>query len=205
MSLEEKRTYFDELSFRWDGFTDHDRVRSALRIELDRMVLSPDEHVVDLGCGTGNLTAVLLEKLGPGGVVTAVDFSEAMVEKARGKFSDERVRWCVADAAALPLAPASVDRVICFSAWPHFPNPSEVLKEMNRILRPGGFFEILHIDGRAKINGIHSSAGPAIAHDLLSPASEIAGVFPASGFAVEVCEDSADRYCVAGKKTRSCQ
>lgn len=113
MGEQEKRKYFDDLASRWDGFTDHDRVRASLRIELGRMRLSPDEHVVDLGCGTGNLTAVLLETLGAGACITAVDFSPAMVERAREKLADPRVRWCVADAAALPLLPESCDRVRC--------------------------------------------------------------------------------------------
>ena len=66
MGEQEKLKYFDELASRWDGFTDHNRVRASLRVELDRMHLLPDEHVVDLGCGTGNLTAVLLVDSGPG-------------------------------------------------------------------------------------------------------------------------------------------
>ena len=205
MAREEKRLYFDELSSRWDGFTDHDRVRGALRIELDRLAVVPDVHVIDLGCGTGNLTAVLLERLGAGGTITAVDFSEAMVARARGKFPDARVKWCVADAAALPLMPTSCDYAICFSAWPHFVNPLAVLREMNRVLRLDGSFVILHIDSREKINQIHSSASPAIMHDLLSPAADAAALLPAAGFAVEECDDSAERYCVRGRKVRSLQ
>ncbi len=199
----QKEAYFDELSSRWDGFTDHDQVRATLRIELDRMDLAPDEHVVDLGCGTGNLTAVLLEKLGPGSVITAVDFSAAMIEKARGKFPDPRVRWCRADSVALPLTRSSCDRVICFSAWPHFPHPPAVLLEMNRVLRDGSVFTILHINGRATINQIHSSAAQAIVQDLLPPAADVAALFPTAGFVVEECEDSLDRYCITGRKLRN--
>jgi ubiquinone/menaquinone biosynthesis C-methylase UbiE len=205
MAPDPKREYFDALSSRWDDFTDHARVRQALGIELDRMQLSPDERIVDLGCGTGNLTAVLLEMIGECGSVTSVDFSESMVAKARSKFADSRVRWCVADAVALPLDQASVDRVICFSAWPHFPDQPAVLKEANRILRTGGIFSILHIDGRDKINQIHSSAAMPIMHDLLPPVSEVELLFPAAGFAVEEIEDSEHRYCITGRKARACQ
>jgi ubiquinone/menaquinone biosynthesis C-methylase UbiE len=200
MALDPKREYFDLLSTRWDEFTDHSRVRHALGCELDRMQLSPDERVVDLGCGTGNLTAVLLEKLGQCGNVIAVDFSEAMVAKARSKFGDPRIRWCVADALALPLDQSSVDRIICFSAWPHFPDQPAVLKEMYRILRADGVFTILHIDGRDKINHIHSSGGLPIMHDLLQPGSEVAALFPAAGFEVGEIEDSGQRYCISGRK-----
>jgi ubiquinone/menaquinone biosynthesis C-methylase UbiE len=199
----EKQRYFDDLASRWDGFTNHDRVRASLRCELDRMRLLPDEHVVDLGCGTGNLTAVLLEKLGPGALITAVDFSSAMVERARAKLPDPRAHWCVAGAAAIPMPPETCDRVICFSAWPHFSDPGAVLLEMNRILRPGRPFTILHIDGRSTINHVHSSGGEAIAHDLLPPAGVLAALFPSAGFEVDECEDVPERYCVMGRKCRS--
>jgi ubiquinone/menaquinone biosynthesis C-methylase UbiE len=201
MSDSRKIEYFDGLASRWDGFTDHDRVRSELRSELEEMHLSPVEHVVDLGCGTGNLTAVLLEKLGPEGKVTAVDFSSEMVERAKAKFPDPRVHWCVADAAFLPMSPGSCDRVICFSAWPHFPDAVAVLREMYRILRNEGRLTILHIDGRQKINEIHVSGGEVIARDLLPHAKDLAAIFPAHGFAVEECVDTPLRYCVSGKLT----
>ena len=203
MGEKQKQAYFDELSSHWDGFTDHDKVRATLSIELDWMHLEPDEHVIDLGCGTGNLTAVLLQKLGPDAFITAVDFSAAMIERARGKFPDPRVRWCEAEAAALPLARSSCDRVICFSAWPHFSHPSAVLQEMNRVLREGSAFTILHINGRATINRIHASAALPIAHDLLPPAADVAALFPAAGFVVEECADTPDRYCITGRKSRN--
>jgi ubiquinone/menaquinone biosynthesis C-methylase UbiE len=196
-----KIEYFDALASRWDEFTDHDRVRSKLRSELDLMHPAPREHIVDLGCGTGNLTAVLLEKLGPEGKVTAVDFSGEMVERAKQKFSDPRVQWYVADAAFLPMPPDGCDRVICFSAWPHFPDAGAVLRETYRILKDDGRLTILHIDGRQKINEIHSSGGEAIARDLLPPAGDLASMFPAHGFVVEECVDTPDRYCITGRVT----
>lgn len=203
MGLDDKRAYFDALSCRWDGFTDHDRVRGALRMELDWMALVPDEHVIDLGCGTGNLTAVLLEKLGPAGRVTAVDLSPAMIQRARAKLADPRIRWCVADAASLPLAAAAYDRVVCFSAWPHFPDQFAVLREVCRVLRPGGHLAILHIDGRARINEIHSSGGPAIHNDLLPPATDLAVLLRRAGFTLGECDDTSDRYCITATRTGS--
>jgi ubiquinone/menaquinone biosynthesis C-methylase UbiE len=195
-----KQTYFDELAARWDGFTNHDRVRSALRSELGRMRIAKGEHIVDLGCGTGNLTAVLLDLLGQCGHITAVDFSPQMIDCARAKFPDPRVTWLTADAASLPLDDGSCDRIICFSAWPHFPHPATVLKDMHRILRGRGTLTVLHIDGRETINHVHAHASEAVKNDILHPACDLSALFTSCGFSVEECDESDSRYVVTGRK-----
>jgi ubiquinone/menaquinone biosynthesis C-methylase UbiE len=195
-----RQDYFDELSGRWDGFTDGERVRKALRIALPGMRIRPDEHIVDLGCGTGNLTAVLTDVLGPMGTVTAVDFASAMIDVARDKISDGRVRWLVADVVQLPLDAGSVDRVICYSAWPHFPDHGAAARELHRVLRPGGMLHVLHIDSRDKINAIHGGVGGAIGKDVLPPARELADVLTACGFAVQDAMDTAEAYRIDARK-----
>lgn len=195
-----RRDYFDELSSRWDGFTDGERVRKSLRSVLSDMQIKPDEHIVDLGCGTGNLTAVLVDILGPEGTVTAIDFAGAMIDVARGKIGDGRVRWLVADVVRLPLDADSVDRVICYSAWPHFPDHRAAARELHRVLRPGGMLHVLHIDSRDKINAIHAGVGGAIEKDLLPPARDLAGVLAECGFTVLDVLESAEAYRVAARK-----
>lgn len=199
-STQSRQDYFNDLSGRWDGFTDGERVRMAIREVLAAVSIDQEEHVVDLGCGTGNLTSVLTEILGPRGTVTAVDFSGAMIDVARNKVRDPRVRWLVADAARLPLEDISIDRVICFSAWPHFPDPSAAARELFRILRPGGMLHILHINSRESINAVHGGVGGAIGHDVLPSARDLAGVLRLCGF--EVCEevDTDTAYRVAGER-----
>jgi len=195
-----RQEYFEELSARWDGFTDGERVRMALRSTLSGIPIDPAEHIVDIGCGTGNLSIVLLEMLGPAGKVTAVDFSGAMVDVARAKIDDPRVRWLVADVAALSLGDASVDRVVCFSAWPHFPDAQTAACELRRILKSGGMLHILHIDSRAKINAIHGGVGGAIGSDYLPPAHELAMVLSTSGFSVREQIDAEDAYRISAEK-----
>ena len=195
-----RQEYFEELSGRWDGFTDGERVKGALRDVLSMVPIKPDEHVVDLGCGTGNLTSVLLEFLGPSGIVAAVDFSRAMLEVARGKIPDHRVRWVVADAAGLPLDNESADRIVCFSAWPHFPQPAAVARELLRVLRPGGVLHIVHIDSRGKVDAIHGGVGGAIGQDHLPPAHVVAQMLTSVGFSVFEQIDSETEYRIrAGK------
>ena len=195
----DRRMYFDDLSARWDSFTDSARVQGVLAEVLRAYRLRPDEHVLDLGCGTGNLTHVLCASLGTAAHITAVDLAPAMITTAQGRLADPRVRWLVADAASLPLPGRSVDRVICFSAWPHFPEPDRVAKELGRVLRTGGHLHLLHIDGKDKINAIHAGVGGAIGQDLLPPATDVGLLLRRAGYDVLEEVDTPDAYRVSGR------
>ncbi|MBK7256369.1 MAG: class I SAM-dependent methyltransferase [Ignavibacteriae bacterium] len=195
----DRREYFDGLSSRWDSFTDAAKVQGALATMLQGFDLRSDEHILDLGCGTGNLTQVLCSVLGARGRITAVDLAPAMIATARERVTDPRVQWVVADAMSLPLPDASVDRVICFSAWAHFPDPWRVAKELGRVIRTDGQLHIVHIDGRDKINAIHTGAGGAIGHDLLPPAADLVSLLRAVGYAVAGEVDTPDSYRVSAR------
>lgn len=195
----DRRAYFDDLSTRWDSFTDGAKVQGALAALLPGYDLRPDEHVVDLGCGTGNLTHVLCGALGADACITAVDLAPAMITRAQGRLEDPRVRWLVADAVSLPLPDSSVDRVICFNAWPHFPEPRRVARELGRVLRTGGHLHVLHIDGKEKINAVHTGVGGPIGHDLLPPAADLEILLRQAGYEVFEKHDAPDAYRVSGR------
>lgn len=195
----DRRTYFDGLSSRWDGFTDAAKVRGALTAVLQPYAIHTDEHIVDLGCGTGNLSHVLCAGLGPRGRVTAVDISPAMIDVASGRLQDPRVRWVVADAMSLPIERNTADRVICFSAWPHFPDPLSVARELGRVLRASGSLHIVHIDAREKINAIHTGVGGAIGQDILPPAGDLVALLRDAGFDPYEHVDDPDAYRVSAR------
>jgi len=195
-----RRAYFDDLSERWDRIYDIDRARPLLRAGLDRLAVGAAERVVDLGCGTGVLLGCLIDHLDPAGRIEAVDLAPRMIAEARRKYPDPRVRFHVADAASLPFDDASVDRVICFSAWPHFPDPDAVVRQAARVLVPGGRLHVWHIDSRQTINDIHKNAGPAVQQDLLEPASDLAGRMQRQGLQVESTRDDHQAYEITAIK-----
>ena len=88
MSLDDKRAYFDGIAGLWDQWMNPDSIAERLRPEVAAFGIEPDESVVDIGCGTGNLTRVLLERLSEKGRVIAVDLSEEMLAIARKKNPD---------------------------------------------------------------------------------------------------------------------
>ena len=95
-----------------------------------------DRDWLDVGCGTGALSATILEGCAPRSVL-GVDPSAGFVEHARDANSDPRVRFEVAAAGALPSADHSIDVVASALAYNFFPDRPAALSEMQRVARPG--------------------------------------------------------------------
>jgi SAM-dependent methyltransferase len=91
---------------------------------------------VDLGCGTGFATEVLVARY-PDVVWQGVDVADAMLSLARAKPGLAKVRFCHASAESLPLADASLDLVVANFSWHWFGEGAG--REVRRVLRPGGW------------------------------------------------------------------
>ncbi len=110
------------------------------RAETARAVVSPGDRVLDSCCGTGDLAIACVRA---GGRVTALDFSERMLERARKK-SDE-IEWVEGDALALPFADGSFDAGTVGFGVRNLEDLEKGLGELRRVLRPGGRLAILEI------------------------------------------------------------
>lgn len=102
-------------------------------------------HVLEVGCGRGVGTEIILEGFGAGRV-DAFDLDPDMVEKARrrlARFPEDRARVTVGDAAAIEAEDACFDAVFDFGIVHHVPDWRKAVAEVARVLRPGGrfFFE----------------------------------------------------------------
>src|SRR5262245_38505302 len=96
-------------------------------------------RVVDLGCGTGMVTQLLAELVGPAGEVVGVDYSAAQVEEARALLpaSLKNVRFIEASATDTGLPRESFDLVYCRFLLIHLKDPKSALSEMYDLLKPG--------------------------------------------------------------------
>jgi SAM-dependent methyltransferase len=111
--------------------------RQVAQRYLDWLAAPKDAAWLDLGCGTGALTQAILARCAPRSVV-AIDPSEGFIAHARAATHDSRARFEVGDAQKLSLPDASVDVVASALALNFVPDKPAALRELARVVRPGG-------------------------------------------------------------------
>ncbi len=193
---------FDSMAPHWDSMAPP--VPPEKVQELIALADVKGKTVLDVGAGTGILVAAGLAA-GPRQWI-ACDLSKEMLKVLKAKFKNRfngdfvpaagpQLLLLHADVHSLPLESASVDRVICHNAFPHFHRPKAALAQLFRVLRPGGLLVINHFAGREFINQVHRSAPHSILHmDMLVPAEEAAEWLMEVGFTVTGAVDSRQLY-----------
>jgi SAM-dependent methyltransferase len=111
--------------------------RSVAREFLAWLAVPKGSRWLDVGCGTGALSATILENASPAEVV-GIDPSDGFIAYARARITDPRARFEVGDARALPSAAAAFDAVVSGLALNFIPEPAAAVSEMARVARPGG-------------------------------------------------------------------
>lgn len=132
---------YDPVAAPFDRFSNQFFVPLVRRM-IGLAELGRSQRVLDVGTGTGLVALRAAEAVGPFGKVVGVDLSEGMLATATAKAAAaglaERVNFARRDAEALELDDQSFDAVVALFALPHFPDPLAALREMGRVLRPGG-------------------------------------------------------------------
>ncbi|HET9676328.1 MAG TPA: bifunctional demethylmenaquinone methyltransferase/2-methoxy-6-polyprenyl-1,4-benzoquinol methylase UbiE [Solirubrobacterales bacterium] len=142
---------FDRVAGRYDalnslmtaGLHHRWRERAAARAEL-----KPGDSALDVCCGTGDLALELARRVTPGGHVVGCDFSEPMLDLAREKAAERStagVRFEWADALELPYDGERFDAVTVGFGVRNLADLDRGLREMARVLKPGGRAVILEI------------------------------------------------------------
>jgi ubiquinone/menaquinone biosynthesis C-methylase UbiE len=102
--------------------------------------LQPGERVLDLACGTGLVARLAGPKVGPTGKVTGLDLNAGMLTVARSLSSPPGapITWIEGSAVAMDLPNASFDVILCQQGLQFFPDKPAALRELHRVLVPGG-------------------------------------------------------------------
>jgi ubiquinone/menaquinone biosynthesis C-methylase UbiE len=100
--------------------------------------LRPGERVLDVACGTGTIARLAAERVGQNGRVSALDVNAGMLSVARSLPSAVPIKWYETAAESVPLPDQSFDVIFCGLGLQFFADKSAALREMHRVLRPGG-------------------------------------------------------------------
>jgi ubiquinone/menaquinone biosynthesis C-methylase UbiE len=139
--FEAAQAHYDRLAADYDQ-----RWANYLRLSVDAIVevlpRDPAARILDMPCGTGQLGRRLTAQ-GSDALLVGGDLSRGMLEEAARKCPSPLVTWLQCDVRQLPFADNVFDHVVCASSLHYFRSPEESLRELHRVLRPGGMLILI--------------------------------------------------------------
>ena len=110
--------------------------------------LTPGVSVLDAGCGPGSITSSIAPLIAPGSIV-GIDFGASQIERAASNASRAGIHnaeFRTADCYSLPYDRGTFDRVFSHALMEHLSDPLRAMKELHRVLKPGGFIGVCSPD-----------------------------------------------------------
>jgi len=197
------KDYFDKTAETWDQRFHTHKLSKFLEKLVPQFGIEAGQKVLDVGTGTGILVPYLTKAVGPEGSVTAIDFSEKMVQKCKEKHGHLRnftVKVGNIEEATFP--PEHFDAVVCFGVFPHLDNKPKALKNINRILKTGSTLVIAHALSSEELKLHHNKASSAVVHDMLPEMPEMKQLLEQTGFTEISIKDEPGLYLCTARKSR---
>lgn len=125
---------------------------------LDELALEPGMVVADIGAGSGLISRLIAERVGPRGTVYAIDIAKGMVDHIARTAREQgltNLRPIRGDPRSPKLPPSSVDRVCIIDTYHHFEYPVDMLAEVRNALRPDGLLVLIDFTRIAGVSRPH--------------------------------------------------
>lgn len=194
--MSSEKDFFNAMADSWDDM----EVRSLparVRYILSRCGIGPGTRVLDLGTGTGVLIPYIKERIGSHGLITALDFSPRMLEKAREKYEGkiDDLEFICSDFENEAVI-GRFDHIMMYCVYPHLHRPFDTLQRLiSDNLVPGGKLSIAFPSDEKFINSIHNEKKSEA--DMLPPAPELVQRLTEAGFIAELTDATPDSYIVS--------
>jgi ubiquinone/menaquinone biosynthesis C-methylase UbiE len=159
------------------------------------------QSVLDVGTGTGVLIPHLIEAVGPSGSVTAIDYSEKMIQTCKRKHSgNKNVIIIVGDIEEDAFPAETYDAVVCFGVFPHLENKRKALLNINSLLKPSGKLVIAHAFSSEELKAHHKEVSEHVAHSMLPEEAKMTRLLEQAGFvAIKIKDEPGCYLCIARK------
>ena len=188
------KVFFDNISKTWDA----DIIRSdeIINTILENARVGKGTEVLDVACGTGVLIPDYL-KLEVKSVL-GVDISDKMLEIAESKFQQPNVKFFCQDAELYDFN-QKVDAIVIYNAFPHFPNPEQLIAHLSSFVKEGGTLTVAHGMSREEIDAHHRGPAKDVSMGLMT-VENLAKIFE-KYLKVTVTISNDRMYQVVGCKT----
>lgn len=185
--------FFDMCAPEWDA--DMIRNEDIINTILNNAKVCEGKDILDVACGTGVLIPDYLKRNVKS--VTAIDISPEMIKIAQKKFKQENVKFLCGDVEEVEMG-HKFDCIIVYNAFPHFPNPENLIEILASYLKEGGVLTVAHGMSRAMIDSHHAGKASKVSVGLMS-VDDLAEIFGRYlEIAVKISDDR--MYQVAGIK-----
>lgn len=190
------REFFAARAARWDArFPDDGPAYEAAVGELG---LREGDAVLDAGCGTGRALPPLRAAVGRTGTVLGADLTPEMISEAVRAGRHSCAGLLLADVCRLPLRDGCLDAVFGAGLISHVAGPDTGLRELARVVRPGGTLALFHPVGRAALAARH---GRALTADDIRAEPNLRTLLATSGWQLTSYTDEDDRYLALAART----
>lgn len=187
------KEFFNQVAFKWDDMCHHDE--NKINHIIDISDVKKESKILDVGTGTGVLIKYLM-KTNPKEIY-GVDLSENMIQVAKSKYKDDRVKFYAEDVVEFNEE-KDFDYIFIYSAYPHFKDKEKLFSHLRKLMKENGKIIICHSQSKEDINRVHASKEAVKEHIL--PKAEITCEIMKNYFKINKCIDNDEMYYISAVK-----